>query len=52
VHLLDFNGDLYGQDIRVELVSFQRPATPISDPEVLRDRIAADVEQIRELLVK
>lgn len=50
VHLLDFDGDLYGKELEVELVSFQRPATPISDPRVLRDRIAADVEQIRELL--
>lgn len=51
VHLLDFTGDLYGQEMEVELVSYQRPATPISDPTVLRDRIAADVEQIRELLL-
>jgi riboflavin kinase/FMN adenylyltransferase len=52
VHLLDFDGDLYGKDLEVELVSYQRPATPISNPQVLRDRIAADVEQIRELLLK
>ncbi len=51
VHLLDFDGDLYGKEMEVELISYQRPATPISDPKVLRDRIAADVEQIRELLL-
>jgi tRNA pseudouridine55 synthase len=51
VHVLDFEGDLYGKDITVELISYQRPATPISDPKVLRDRIQADVEQIRELLI-
>lgn len=51
VHLLDYHGDLYGKELEVELVSYQRPATPISDPRTLRDRIAADVEQIRELLM-
>jgi riboflavin kinase/FMN adenylyltransferase len=52
VHLLDFDDDLYGKEMEVELISYQRPAIPISDPKVLRDRIAADVEQIRELLLK
>jgi riboflavin kinase/FMN adenylyltransferase len=50
VHLLDFDGDLYDQEIAVDLVSYQRPASPISDPQVLRERIEQDVQGIRSLL--
>lgn len=48
VHLLDFEGDLYGQELQVDLISFQRPATPISDFNALRERIQQDVEEIRD----
>jgi riboflavin kinase/FMN adenylyltransferase len=47
VHLLDFQGDLYGQDLEVALLDYRRPATPISDMGVLRARIAEDVRGIR-----
>lgn len=50
VHLLDFEGDLYDQEVAVDLIVYQRPATPISDPQVLRERIAKDVQEIRNLL--
>lgn len=50
VHLLDFEGDLYGKNLKVDLIRFQRPATPISDKEVLRHRIQMDVDDIRNLL--
>jgi len=49
VHLLDFTGDLYGEHLEVELLSHLRPATPISDPDVLRSRIETDVADIRTL---
>ena len=51
-HLLDFQGDLYGKELEVELVAYQRPATPISDPDALRERIAADVAAIRDILAR
>jgi len=47
VHLLDFEGDLYGQSLNVDLLAFRRPATPIADPEILRSRIQRDVDGIR-----
>jgi len=49
VHLLDFEDDLYEKEITVELVSYQRPATPISDPKALRTQIQEDVNTIRDL---
>lgn len=50
VHLLDFEEDLYDREVAVDLIAYQRPATPISDPQVLRERIATDVRDIRSLL--
>ena len=50
VHLLDENLDLYGKEIRVELLEWLRPATPIPDLDALREQIEADVHVIRERL--
>lgn len=50
VHLLDYEGDLYGQSLSVDLVHFQRPATPIADKDELQKTIENDVKQIREVL--
>ncbi|MDA3872924.1 MAG: tRNA pseudouridine(55) synthase TruB [Kiritimatiellae bacterium] len=50
VHLLDFEGDLYDQEVAVDLIAYQRPATPLSESQVLRERIAQDVQDIRRLL--
>jgi len=52
VHLLDFEGNLYGQSLQVDLISFQRPARPIVEAKVLREVIAKDVEAIRLTLGK
>lgn len=50
VHLLDFEGDLYGKFLKIEALHFRRPPTPLPDPEQLRRRIAEDVEAIRACL--
>jgi riboflavin kinase/FMN adenylyltransferase len=50
VHLLDFEGDLYTHPMAVELLWFERAARPIADPDVLRERITADVRNIRQKL--
>lgn len=50
VHLLEYQGDLYGRSLAVDLISFQRPAQPIPDLEALRRRIQEDVRGIRVLL--
>ncbi len=49
-HLLDFNGDLYGQAIEVCLVQKIREVTPFSSKEALIEQIKKDIEQIRNRL--
>jgi riboflavin kinase/FMN adenylyltransferase len=46
-HFFDFDGDLYGQRIAVELVSFIRDELVFEDVEALRLQIARDAEQAR-----
>ena len=46
-HLLDFDGDLYGKFIKVELLHFLRPERRFDDSETLKAAIAADVAQTR-----
>ncbi|MBE3562578.1 MAG: bifunctional riboflavin kinase/FAD synthetase [Hydrogenibacillus schlegelii] len=43
VHLLDFDGDLYGRTIRPELLFFIRPEQKFADLEALKAQIARDV---------
>jgi riboflavin kinase/FMN adenylyltransferase len=47
-HFFDFDGDLYGQTIAVELISFIRPEAKFESLDALRDQIAADCNVARE----
>lgn len=47
-HILDYDRDLYGKFIRVELHHFVRPEKKFSDPEQLRLRIQQDIAEIRD----
>ena len=47
VHLLDFDGDLYGQRVELEFVERLRPEKRFGGLEELRVAIAADVEAAR-----
>lgn len=49
-HLLDFRGDLYGENLEVEFVQLLRPERRFSGLEELREAIAADVSRAREVL--
>lgn len=46
-HLLDFDGDLYGACIQVQLLQFLRPERRFDDSEQLRAAIADDIAQTR-----
>ena len=46
-HLLDFNGDLYGKQARVEFMHFQRPEKKFGSVEELSDQIRHDAEDAR-----
>lgn len=50
-HLLDFEGDLYGQNIRVEFINYIRPEKKFSGLDALTSQIQADVEEIRTRLL-
>ena len=44
VHLIAFEGDLYGHDLETEFVRFLRPERKFPDVAALRDQIARDVQ--------
>ncbi|MDH5748954.1 MAG: bifunctional riboflavin kinase/FAD synthetase [Rhodospirillales bacterium] len=50
VHLFDFNGDLYGQHLRVQFIDFLRPEIKFDSVEALIARIEADVITARRIL--
>ncbi len=49
-HLFDFDGDLYGQHLSVELISYLRPEARFPSLAALIAQIAADAGQAREIL--
>lgn len=46
-HLFDFSGDLYGQTLKVEMLSFLRPERKFDSFAALRDQILDDARQAR-----
>ena len=46
-HLLDFSGDLYGQELEVEVWERLREEKKFSSPGQLKEQIARDVQSIR-----
>ena len=52
VHLLDFEGDLYGKELQVEFVDYLRPEKKFDGLDSLKAQIAADCEAAREVLAR
>jgi riboflavin kinase/FMN adenylyltransferase len=50
VHLFDFSGDLYGREIEVEFVHYQRPEMKFESLDLLQAQIAEDVQEVRQWL--
>jgi riboflavin kinase/FMN adenylyltransferase len=48
--LMDWSGDLYGQEIAVELVAYLRPEMKLPGLEALKAQIAADADAARAIL--
>jgi hypothetical protein len=46
-HILDFDGDLYGEVMSVELLEFLRPEARFTSEEALREQIREDVTVVR-----
>ena len=49
-HLIDFDGDLYGEEVRVEFVSFVRSERKFAGIDELAAQLATDVEHVRHQL--
>ncbi len=49
-HIFDFDGDLYGREIGVQLIHFLRPDVKFADLEALKAAIAEDAAAAREAL--
>jgi riboflavin kinase/FMN adenylyltransferase len=52
VHLIDFEGDLYGESIELEFAARLRQEMRFPDVQALQIQIAADVEKARRLLAE
>jgi riboflavin kinase/FMN adenylyltransferase len=52
LHLLDFEGDLYGEDVRVDFVEYLREVLPFDSVQALVGQMKADVERTREALAR
>jgi len=48
--LLDFDGELYGDQVALEFVERLRPQRTFADPEALRTQVAADCDRVRAVL--
>jgi riboflavin kinase/FMN adenylyltransferase len=49
IHLLDFEKDIYGEDLEVRFLRYLRPEKKFESLDALRQQIDADVRQAREL---
>lgn len=47
-HILDFDTNIYGEEIQIEFLKFIRPEMRFSSVEALKMQIAKDVQVVRE----
>jgi riboflavin kinase/FMN adenylyltransferase len=50
VHLLDFQGDLYGKNLEIQFLNYLRPEAKFPSIEALRVQIQSDTNTAREIL--
>jgi riboflavin kinase/FMN adenylyltransferase len=48
-HIIDFEGELYGQQLAIELLAYLRDEARFANAEELRRQMAADVRSVREI---
>ena len=51
-HILDFEDDIYGQQVDLEIVQFVRPVIKFGSIEELTNQIKLDCKKCREILTK
>ncbi len=52
LHLMDFEGDLYGESVRVDFVRFLRDVRPFGTVAALVDQMRDDVQEARAVLAE
>lgn len=52
VHLMDFDGDLYGESLRIDFVEHLRGVVPFDSVEALVSQMQADVDRARAVLAR
>jgi len=50
VHFIDFEGDLYGEDVTVEFIQYLRAVEPFDSVQALIDQMQSDVDLARRVL--
>jgi riboflavin kinase/FMN adenylyltransferase len=50
LHLLDFDGDLYGEEVRVDFVERLRDVRPFAKVSDLVEQMREDVDAVRRIL--
>jgi riboflavin kinase/FMN adenylyltransferase len=50
VYIMDFEGDIYGKEVRIDVLTRLRGEERFSDPQALADQIRKDVAAAREYL--
>ncbi|MSR23284.1 MAG: bifunctional riboflavin kinase/FAD synthetase [Gemmatimonadetes bacterium] len=50
LHLLDFDRDVYGEEVRVDIIKFLRPVVPFESAEALVRQMRLDLGRAREVL--
>jgi riboflavin kinase/FMN adenylyltransferase len=50
LHLMDFEGDLYGEEVRVDFVEYLRPVVPFDSVQALVAQMRSDVDRARAVL--
>jgi riboflavin kinase/FMN adenylyltransferase len=51
-YLLDFEGELYGEQASIDFVEYVRPQRTFATPAALQDQLTADCQRVREILAK
>lgn len=52
IHLFDWSGDLYGQELQVNLVDFLRPEAKFASIDALKSQIEADCQLAKNILTQ
>ena len=49
-HIFDFNRDIYGQDVKLEIIERIRPERKFASGQELAAQIATDLQRAKEIL--